>query len=939
VILLWAGLVTLFLGPALVSGRYLSPADLLLHYPPWVGTQPADLGPAGNPTQLDSSLVIEPWLLYSAQRLHAGEIPLWNPDNMLGAPFLGNIQSALFYPVNWPSFAWPGGVTLVLRAWLQLLLAALGTYALAREVVRVGPLGAHLAALTYTFGAFLISWLFWPLTSVAIWLPRLWWATGRLVARPTAGRVAALAGLVALSWFAGHPETSYHITLFTGLFALFVAAQGGWRQPGRIAWGLGAWALGYALGAGVAAIQLLPFLEYAGQSMILVSRGAAERRPFANPLPYAWTLFSPDLYGNPAHNNVWDPRNVYAETNAYSGMVPLVLAPFAALLPRGPQRRLAGFLVAVGILALGAIYGWPLIYDAVTAFPLMRLAANRRLLGFLPLVLGLLAALGVEGLARQWGERRLWGWLAGVALAILLVGGIVPGFLAGLAFGVPAAPAPAAGVWSAGLLRALALLAITTVIIATAIRWGRTRPRWAGGALGALAVVLFVDLWAARADYNPTIAPADYYPPTPATRFLQAQPGLDRLIGLGNILLPNTNLVYGLRDVRGYDAIEPRLYRDLAVAIDPSIAPIMGGRVTPFTTVRSPLLNLLNVRYVLAPPGDTLTDPTVAAQGGHDAIVGEIRGTATPGQTFLATANNLTRIEVYGATFQGAARGPLRFHLKTDPAAPTDLFTTTLDAATLPDNQFWPVVFPPIPDSAGRAFYFYLDAPDTLPGQGATLWYNPADTYPSGSRTEAGQPAAGDLAFRALTLPVADDARFARVLDGGTADVSVFANQAALPRAWLAHAVAVEPDPAAQVARLTTPGFEPARTIVLAAPLPADQPLPPAPPPTATEAVSITRYAPETVEILSTSAGAGLLVLADQAFPGWVATLDGQPAPILTADHALRAVYVGAGQHTVRFTYEPLSLRLGAGLTGAALLALAGLLLWARRRPDNPAES
>jgi hypothetical protein len=59
--------------------------------------------------------------------------------------------------------------------------------------------------------------------------------------------------------------------------------------------------------------------------------------------------------------------------------------------------------------------------------------------------------------------------------------------------------------------------------------------------------------------------------------------------------------------------------------------------------------------------------------------------------------------------------------------------------------------------------------------------------------------------------------------------------------------------------------------------------------------------------------------------------VDGLPAPILTADHALRAVYVGPGLHTVRFSYEPLSLRLGAALTLAALLALAGLLLGARR--------
>jgi hypothetical protein len=152
----------------------------------------------------------------------------------------------------------------------------------------------------------------------------------------------------------------------------------------------------------------------------------------------------------------------------------------------------------------------------------------------------------------------------------------------------------------------------------------------------------------------------------------------------------------------------------------------------------------------------------------------------------------------------------------------------------------------------------------------------------------------------------------------------------------------VEPDPDAQVARLLDPAFDPARTALLTAPLPADQPLPATAPLTATDAVTLTRYAPETVEIGTASPAPGLLVLADQAFPGWVATVDGLPAPILTADHALRAVYVAAGTHAVRFSYEPLSLRLGAALTLAALLALAGLLLGARRQAvaqDRPTNS
>jgi hypothetical protein len=521
--------------------------------------------------------------------------------------------------------------------------------------------------------------------------------------------------------------------------------------------------------------------------MVLVSRSIPGRRPAWVPCHYAWSLFSPDLFGNPARNTVWDARVLYAETNTYSGLIPLLLAPCAALIRHRGARLLALFLLALGLAVVATVYHWPLGYDLVTAVPPFRQAVIRRLVLLLPLVVGLLAALGTEAIRQRAGDRRLTVTLGVTVLAVGLAGVGFP-WLAGQAvFGLPADAPAAEAVWTASLARAAGVLLVGGGLLAGVLVLARWRPRAVPLALALLPCAIFADLWQARADYNPAIPPGAYFPPTQVTDFLRRQPAPDRLLGLGNILVPNTNLMYSLSDLRGYDTLEPRLYRDLAAAIDPGIAAIMGGRVTPFTTATSPLLNLLNVRYVIAPPGMDLAS---------------------------------------------AASGP----------------------------------------------------------------------------------------------------RYVRVLDGGAGDVSVFENTTALPRAWLAHAAAVEPDPAAPVARLSDPAFDPARTALLPAPLPADQPLPAAPPVTATEVVSITRYAPETVEILSTSAEAGLLVLADQAFPGWVATVDGQPAAILTADHALRAVYVGPGLHTVRFTYEPLSLRLGAALTLAALLTLIGLGIGARRR-------
>ncbi|MBI4908427.1 MAG: hypothetical protein HY820_32680 [Acidobacteria bacterium] len=91
--------------------------------------------------------------------------------------------------------------------------------------------------------------------------------------------------------------------------------------------------------------------------------------------------------------------------------------------------------------------------------------------------------------------------------------------------------------------------------------------------------------------------------------------------------------------------------------------------------------------------------------------------------------------------------------------------------------------------------------------------------------------------------------------------------------------------------------------------------------------VRLTRYSTDDITIDATMSCRGLVVLADTMFPGWQATVDGNPARIWEAYGVFRSVVVDAGRHEIRLQFRPWSLVLGGGLTALGLLAVAAFLL------------
>jgi hypothetical protein len=84
---------------------------------------------------------------------------------------------------------------------------------------------------------------------------------------------------------------------------------------------------------------------------------------------------------------------------------------------------------------------------------------------------------------------------------------------------------------------------------------------------------------------------------------------------------------------------------------------------------------------------------------------------------------------------------------------------------------------------------------------------------------------------------------------------------------------------------------------------------------------------------------AGLLVVNEAWFPGWRATVDGAPAPVVRADHLVQAVPLAAGRHQVVLRFRPAYFVAPAWIAAATALGLllAFALARLRRRPHDVA--
>jgi hypothetical protein len=495
----------------------------------------------------------------------------------------------VFSPFTVPFYVLSLWKALAVAAMLKLFVAALGTYLLGRALgMRFA--GALLAGVVFAFGTFFVAWLGWPLVNVAALLPWLLLLSELVVRRPEALSAAGLAAVVALTFFGGHPETTFHAMVAAVVFftlRLLLA----WRRAGRERKALVrpvlTFGLGLAVGTAIAGVLLVPMVEFLLHSADYSRR--LQRPPGHADAHYLGAFFLSDYWGRPTQTSL--AANIVSNRGFYAGGITLMLAAVALVLR--PTAVRLGF-AASGALALAVVLGVDPVFSIVTAVPGFRTAHNGRLVFIVLLALAMLAGWGLDELGRLEPRKPPRSRLAVAAAAgifcvpiawMLVAGAISPGKLGPalkVAWGFADPPRPTAAPLGAGdalrvggvptqataeIIHLSALLqwlplaggALALLTIALGGLGSRVRRAVPGAVVAALAIaILVLDLFRANMGFN-TAIPIKHaqQPTTPALRYLQSRApnrfaGFSQL-GIGQPLQPNLSMRYGLYDARGYD--------------------------------------------------------------------------------------------------------------------------------------------------------------------------------------------------------------------------------------------------------------------------------------------------------------------------------------------------------------------------------------------------
>jgi hypothetical protein len=669
-VLLLAGIVfgqAALYGPSLAGRKILLPLDILAvsnYYLP----RNTELGPipTHNIQLADLVLAEEPNRRFLGSELRSGRFPLWNPYQYAGAP----TTPPKFSPFLLLSALVASPKVIPWIELLKAIVGGVGTYVFCRRVLQVAFWPAAITGWCYPLTGFFVLWQGLSAAATLVWLPWLFLAVNETVrgrARHSAGDVNAgnpldgeglevvggargatrptVAGeqmaavssgspwaapaLSVVSWLvlvSGQLDIAGQALLAAGLYAVWCLVdtyRKEWRGQGfrRAVLKLAAgWTLGFLL----AAPYILPVLDYThtGVRMGRRSAGTEERPPVG--LAALPQVVLPNMYGTTEMGSlpVFPKREGgLSESNsaAYAGLLAtLFVAPLAWCSRR--HRCTNIFWALLGFFALSWSLNVPGVVNLLR-LPVLNLMSHNRYVFAASFAILALGATGLDVLWQGQFQRRWWFW---VPMAML------GGLCAWCAVRAAYPPEPIRSQLEAAIREGGAVRWVRDLVGVRQVQgwfarmysggailcglglagglflWIRGRPRpWFVLLLGVVMVADLIGFGFGRASQSD---PALSYPPIPALE--EAGRSAPCRIAAYNCLPANLASVCGLRDIRGYDGVDPARFVNLLASVadprSPAFPYAQAQWLTPKTAFTPegdirlpPVLDMLGVRYVV----------------------------------------------------------------------------------------------------------------------------------------------------------------------------------------------------------------------------------------------------------------------------------------------------------------------------------------------------
>jgi hypothetical protein len=556
-----------------------------------------------------------------------GQVPLWNPMIFGGLPYVATLgHGDVFYPMSFLRLLLP--VDLVLGLWfvIHTILAGVFAYLFLRRL-GLSWLGAVVGGVAYQLSGILIS-LPGPghdgKLAVSSLLPLALLALHAAVRERRAWGYGLLSVVVALALLSPHVQMTYYLLLASGLYALYCAfgesdAEPATRRMTRLALALVAVGLGF----GIAAPQLLPFLEYIPHSPRAESyRGFEAAASYAIPWNHVPEMAIAGFTGEGEYYWGSNPLKLHSE---YLGL-PVIALAILGVADR--RRRLVWWCGGIGFLflliSLGASTPFYRLWWSIMPY-VKKTRAPGMAFYVVAMVTAVYAALGVTRIERGEGTRHARIWLiVSAVVALLGLAGVFGELAVALAppEHVSAAYDHAGAIRSATLLGAVALAAVALLVL------GRQRERIPAWAFAfALPLVVGADLWRDGRRFW-------HFQPPPQTGLyredalverIKADPLPFRVLDLtaltGRSAYP-INVLQGhdVPQVLGYFGFELRYYDEL-----------LGGQNRwQYLLTSSRMWDLLAVRFVVTP------DSTVGLPGYHRVLGPVVTGAGVPAWLYEA---------------------------------------------------------------------------------------------------------------------------------------------------------------------------------------------------------------------------------------------------------------------------------------------------------------